>query len=222
MQYAMKITLTFLIIIFNVIVSCASAQLRETKQFSSGNALCSETIILDNTGHFFKEQRCEGKSTISFGRYTVGKEKNIRFYFLPFDSIAPINRVVSEKIIMEYDSLVTVTFYDRFKEPLATNWGVGVVDKNNKVHEIRTDEKGQVEVNRFIYHNIVLIPILSLYGKSAGIDLGRESLSVYLNLPRLFLKHREVTIEKPRKLTLQLKRDGLYKPKAKVASYRPD
>lgn len=123
---------------------------------------------------------------------------------------------------MEYDSIVTVTFYDRFKQPLASNFAVRAIDQDNKLHEMSTDENGQVEVNRFRYSKVVLMPLLSIYGPSASVDLARECVSVYLNLPRIFLDTTEATVERGKKMILQLKHDGLYMMNANVPSYKRD
>jgi hypothetical protein len=139
---------------------------------------------------------------------------------LPFDSIAPVGKIVTEKIIMEYDSLLVVTFYDRFKKPLANNAGIRVMDQQNRVHDMQTDEQGQVEINRFLYHRIFLEPVLSIYGVAHAIDVARESIQVYLNLPHFFLYQTGTKSEKPQPFYLQQRRGGLYRPGARVPTYR--
>jgi hypothetical protein len=218
----MRYLLILTIFILSTFLQYAIGQLNETKCFSSKKGSCTQTIILDSAGYFFKERNCGQTSNISFGRYNKEKEHHIHFQFLPFDSLAPFYRIVSERIIMEYDSMVTVTFYDRFKRPIANNSGVRVVDVNNKAFEIWTNEHGQVEVNRFTCNRIFLKPLHSIYGAAAVIDLGREALSVYLNIPDLFLDNTRIKLEESKTLDLLLKEDGLYEPKAKVASYKPE
>jgi hypothetical protein len=220
MQNKMRYLLILTIFILSTFFQYAIGQLNETKCFSSKKGSCTQTIILDSAGYFFKERSCGEASDISFGRYNKEQEHRIRFQFLPFDSLAPFYRIVSERIIMEYDAMVTVTFYDRFKIPIANNSGVRVVDANNKAYEMRTDEHGQIEVNRFIYKRIFLASLHSIYGASAGIDLGREALSVYLNIPGLFLDNTRIKLEEPKALDLLLKKDGLYEPKSRMASYK--
>ena len=209
-----------LFIILNGVSYCAVGQLKATRHYSFQDGLCSKSVILDSAGYFFHEWGCEGRSNISFGKYRMGRDNIINFRFLPFDSIAPIKKVTQVTSKESSDSIVTFSFYDRFGEPLNTNFGIRVADTSNKVHEMWTDEKGQIQLNRFIYKNITLIQFLSIYGEAAGITLENKSLNVYLNLPKVFLDYPELTLDKPRKLNLKLKPNGLYDPKKKTIVFK--
>jgi hypothetical protein len=217
----MRFFLVSAFMLFTAFSHGAHGQLKHTKYFSSQNGFCSQTIILDSSGYFFKEWGCEGRSNISFGRYKVKRDNGLIFQFLPFDSLVPVGEVVRAKTADD-DSLVTITFYDRYREPLRSNFGVRVADTGNTVHEMWTDEAGQIQVNRFLFRNVVLNQFLTIYGEIGGIDIGKESLFVYLNLPRLFLEYPELKLDKPKAMDLQLRQDGLYNPKMKAIIYKPD
>lgn len=111
---------------------------------------CSQTIILDSTGLFFKESGCEGLSYISLGKYKLGKDNKVSFQYLPFDGIKPIAKIIQEENRNKNDSIIDITFYDRYKKPISFNFGIRIGDKSNQVHEIWTDEHGQIQVNRFL------------------------------------------------------------------------
>src|SRR4029079_9901986 len=119
MRNAMKLSLSVLIILLTAISQSAVGQVKRTMHFSSKNGMfCSQTLILDSTGLFFYESGCEGSSNISFGKYKLDKDNKINFQFLPFDSINPINKIVLDSSANETDSLITLTFYDRYNQPL--------------------------------------------------------------------------------------------------------
>jgi hypothetical protein len=198
----------------------ALGQLKHTKYYSSRNGFCSQSIILDSNGYFFHEWGCEGRSNISFGKYKLGRNNIINFHFFPFDSITPIKEVVQLKSVGGKDSIVTITFYDRFGQTLNTNFGIRVADTSNTIHEVWTDEEGQIQVNRFVFKNVGLIQLLTIYGEAPGIPITGNSLNVYINLPKLFLENPELKLDKPLKLNLQLKQDGLYNAKSKAVVYK--
>jgi hypothetical protein len=220
MRNAMRTVLNIKMVLLSAFFLHAKGQLKSTKHFSSQDGLCSQSIILDSTGIFFKERGCEGRSTISFGKYTIYKNNDIHFQFLPFSDIKPISKIVKTKIAEPKDSFVVITFYDRFKKPLSFNFGVRVSDTANKVHEMWTDETGQVRINRFMFKYVSLIQLLSIYDEVDGIEVNNAHLNVYFNFPDLFLQYPEIKVERPKKLVLYVKQDGLYYPKAKQASYR--
>lgn len=183
---------------------------------------CSQTIILDSTGLFFNESGCEGRSNISFGKYKLGKDNKISFQYLPFDSIKPIAKIIQEEKAEENDSLVTITFYDRYNHPLGFNFGIRLGDTNNQVHEMWTDETGQLKVNRFLFRYVSLVQFLTMYRETDGIPIGQKSLKVYFNLPEQFLMYPELQLDRPRKLNLQLKQNGLYDFNSKEIVYKLD
>lgn len=181
---------------------------------------CSQTIILDSTGLFFQESGCESRSSISFGKYKLGKNNKISFEYLPFDSINPVAKIISEESVSETDSIITITFYDRYNRPLGGNFGIRLGDTSNQVHEMWTDDIGQIHVNHFHFKYVSLVQFLTMYRETDGIAIGQKSLKVYLNFPEEFLIHSELQIDRPPKMNLQLRQNGLYGIKSKEILYK--
>jgi hypothetical protein len=168
---------------------------------------------------FFQESGCESRSSISFGKYKLGKDNKINFQYLPFDSINPVANITEESV-KEGDSLITITFYDRYNRPLGINFGIRLGDTSNQVHEMWTNEIGQIQINRFLFNYVSLVQFLTMYRETDGIAIRQKSLKVYLNLPEQFLIHSELQIDRPRRMNLQLRQDGLYDVKSKEIVYR--
>jgi hypothetical protein len=175
---------------------------------------------LDTCEYFFHEWGCESRSNVSFGKYKLKQGNLIVFYFLPFDSIAAIKEVVNVNNASGNDSIVTISFYDRFGKSLNGNVGIQLLDTNNKVHEVGTDEKGQIQVNRFIYKTLIPLQVLTIYGKSEGIPIGKESINIYLNLPKLFFDYPELKLDETPNMILELGKKGLYNPATKGLVYK--
>jgi len=218
----MKLIVISSFIFLTAFTHFAVAQVKRTKHFSSQDGLCSRSFILDSTGYFFKEWGCEGKSRISFGRYKIDDKKNISLQFLPFDSILPINKIVEGKRLEGLDSILTIALYDRYKKPVSLNFGVRLADTSNQVHEMWTDESGQIEVNRFVFKELALVQFLAIYGEANGIVIKNNSLDIYLNLPGLFLQYPELQLDKPQKVNLRLSSQGLYNFKTMRIDYKLD
>ena len=85
-----------------------------------------------------------------------------------------------------------------------------------------TNEIGQIQVNRFLFRYVSLVQFLTMYREIDGIAIDQKSLKVYLNLPEQFLIHSELQIDKPKRMNLQLKQDGLYDIKLKEIVYKLD
>ena len=219
----MRLFPTSIIFLLATFFQSVSAQVGRTMHFSSRNGMfCSQTMILDSTGLFFKESGCESRSSISFGKFKLGKDNKISFQYLPLDSIHPVAKIAEEETVKESDSLITITFYDRYNSPLDINFGIRLGDTCNKVHEMWTNEIGQIQVNRFLFRYVSLVQFLTMYREIDGIAIDQKSLKVYLNLPEQFLIHSELQIDKPKRMNLQLKQDGLYDIKLKEIVYKLD
>lgn len=219
----MKLILTLTIIISTAFSAKVTGQVKRTIRFSAKYGMfCSQTIILDSTGIFFNESGCEDRSNISFGIYKIAKNNKISLQYLPFDSLRPINKIVEEQKAEENDSMITITFYDRYMEPLEVNVGIRLGDTSNQVKENWTDERGQIEINRFAFKYISLAQFLAIYGETNAIAIGNRSLKVYLNLPRLFLDYPELKVDERQPYSLQLKGKALYDLKTKKIAFKLD
>lgn len=117
---------------------------------------------------------------------------------------------------------MTIALYDRYKKPVSLNFGVRLADTSNQVHEMWTDESGQIEVNRFVFKELALVQFLAIYGEANGIVIKNNSLDIYLNLPGLFLQYPELQLDKPQKVNLRLSSQGLYNFKTMRIDYKLD
>lgn len=198
--------------------SFAFGQTKRTQWYSKENGLCSQTIIIDSSGYFFKEQGCEGNSTISFGRYKISKGNIISFYFLPFDSLPPIREI--KRFKNTNDSTLTFTLIDRYGKPFPSSFNLEAVDINGKTETVYSIENGKVILNRNHYSDLLITPLLWIYKEQAPLVTGDENqIEVHFNLPDLFLTYSPITTEVPKKLQLVLKDDGLYKLDKKTKVY---
>jgi hypothetical protein len=223
MPNAMVKVLTSLIIFFTTFSHDAIGQVKKTMHFSSRDGMfCSQTMILDSSGLFFNVSGCEGRANISFGRYTLDRNNKISFQYLPFDSIKPVAKIIQEENAKANDSLITITFYDRYNRPLGFNFGIRLGDTSNQVHEMWSDEIGRIQVNRFQFKYVSLVQFLTMYREVDGIPIRQKSLQVYLNFPLEFLTYPELRVDQPRKLNLQLTPKGLYSITSKVIVYGLD
>ena len=207
----MKLTAISSFAIITLISSahCAAGQKANVKEYALKNGLCSESILLDDSGFFFRERGCEGDSYISYGSYVTDVHHFISFRFLPIRKLKPMKKIVLLRALKDGDSIVTVTFYDRYGERLRGNKML-LADTGNKIHEVATDGKGRLTINHFIYGDLLVPQFLSIYGEISGIPISSHSLNIYLNLPGLFLEYSNPTQDKTQKLNLLLRRHSLY------------
>jgi hypothetical protein len=195
---AIRLLFASIVLLFGALLQNVSGQVKSTMHFSSRDGMfCSQTITLDSTGLFFQESGCESRSSISFGRYTLDKDNKISFQYLPFDSINPVARITEEESVNESDSLITITFYDRYNRPLGINFGIRLGDTSNQVHEMWTNETGQIQVNRFFFRNVSLVQFLTMYRETVAIAIGQKPLKVYFNFPEQFLIYPELQLTGP-------------------------
>lgn len=183
---------------------------------------CSQTMILDSSGIFFHEGGCEGRSDISFGRYSINSDNILSFQYLSFDSISPVRKVIQSQNATLGDSSITLTFYDRYNQALGSAFGILIGDTANKVHESWTDSKGQIELNSNTFKYVSLVQLTNIYGDTIKIEIGNSSAEIYLNLPRVFLIYPELTVSQSGILNLQLRDDGLYSSKTKQLVLKKD
>jgi len=213
----LKIILLLLVTTF--VSVAANGQLKSTKSFTIWKGgLCDETIILDSLGYFFKEKGCEGNSTISFGRYKISKGNIISFHFLPIDSLQPFREIKRYKDLN--DSTITITLYDREDKPVSYAINLQAVDNGGNQHGVSSDGNGKVVLNRKLYKDLLIVPLLWIYGQQPSLVIGDENnLEVRMSLPGLFLAYNEIKIDKGSKLRLVLKKDGLYRLDRKTKVY---
>ncbi len=216
----MKLLDTICLLLLTGLVSTeAKAQLKNSKVFQKwAGGLCDETIILDSTGYFFKERGCEGRSIISFGKYRVSKSNVVTFYSLPIDSLQPIRDI--KRSGTSEDSTITITLYDRYDKPLTYAIYLEAIHKSGRHDDVSTDEKGSLVLNRTLYKDLLVVPLILIYGEQPSLVVGEESnIEVRFSLPRLFLAYSEIKIEKSDKPQMLLKQDGLYKRDGKTKIY---
>jgi hypothetical protein len=216
----MRLFKTILLLFLTVSVCTAgNCQLKSTKRFTIWKGgLCDETIILDSLGYFFKEKGCEGNSSISFGRYKISKDNIVSFHFLPFDSLKPIREI--KRFKDSNDSTITITLYDRDTKPLSYAVNLEALDSSGKQHGVTADENGRVVLNKKLYKDLLIVPLLWIYGQQPSLVIGDENnIEVYMSLPGLFLAYNEISIDKANKLQLVLKKDGLYRLNRKTKVY---
>lgn len=213
--------LNTIILLFLTLTLCAAAngQLKNTKRYTIWEGgFCDETIILDSLGYFFKEKGCEGNSTISYGKYKVSKKDVVSFYFLPIDSLQPFKEI--KRFKDSNDSIITITLYDRYDKPLSYAINLEAIDNSGKQHGAYTDEDGRVFLDRKLYKDLHILPLLWIYGQQPTIGIGDENnIEVHMALPSLFLIYKEISIDKGSKLQLILKKDGLYRMNGKTKVY---
>jgi len=211
-----RLTITLLIMLFG---HSANSQLKNTKEYSEINGPCSSNIILDSLGYFFKERGCEGSSHISFGKYKITKNNIISFSFFSFDSLEPFRKIRRYKNTNKNDSIITITLFSRENKPLGFNFNIQVFDIDGKPENVNTNEKGELFINHFLYKQLLLTQLLSIYKVAAPILIDKNSMEIYFNLPELFLIYPETILEKAEKLKLVFKKDGLYKLDGKTKLY---
>ncbi|TMI72800.1 MAG: hypothetical protein E6H09_09280 [Bacteroidetes bacterium] len=208
---AMKYVLP--IIFFANCVIPANCQSLRAKYFSEINSgfPCGASIILDNTGYFFKEHGCEETAYISFGRYKILRNGVVDFKYLTFDSMPPLREVRRSNITEKNDSVITIKLFDRYDQTLAYNFNIQLVDTSSQFSNGMTNDNGELEINRYKFKGIILTTLASIYGQATPIEVGSHSLDIFLNLPELFLFPTDVNIDQMEKLNLTLRKDGLYK-----------
>jgi hypothetical protein len=214
----MKSTICLLLIIGFATIE-AKGQLVNSRQFGNwSGGLCDETIILDSTGYFFKERGCEGRSIISYGRYQLSKHNVIRFYSLPMDSLQPIREIKRYK--SPGDSTLTITLYDRYDKPLSYAINLVAVDSVGRHYDVLTDEHGSVVQNRRLHRDLLVVPLMEIYGNQPPLVVGDETnIIVRFSLPWLFLAYQEIRIEQMERTQLIMKQDGLYTRDGKMKLY---
>jgi len=203
----MRISVCVVVVLLLAFSRPAMSQLTTTKIFSSQTNLCSKTIILDSLGYFFIERGCESASYVTSGRYNIGKDQVIDFNPLPVSRIEPIKKIVNERV--STDSFLTITFYDRYNGPVDCPfillWGL-----NDKMQESRTGDSGKLILNRFLFRNVTLRPLVSMYNEVPGIPVRDSSIAVYFGLPKAFLHYSDPHQDDMEVTPLKLKVNGLY------------
>lgn len=201
----------------------AFSQAKRTMFYSKETPpFCSQTMILDSCGVFFYESGCEGRSDISYGRYSINSGNILSFQYLSFDSMSPVRKVIQSQNATLGDSSITLTFYDRYNQVLGSTFAILIGDTANKVHEFWTDSKGQIELNSNTFKFVSLVQLTNIYGDTIKIEIGNSSAEIFLNLPRVFLIYPELTVSQSGTLNLQLKDDGLYSSKTKQLVFKKD
>jgi hypothetical protein len=219
----MKHPTLFLIIAFCTLAIAANSQLKRSSLFTKQNEelpFCSQNILLDSLGYYFKEKGCEGSGEISFGKYSLSKAGIVTFLPLPFSVLQPIRKIKRSEASDLNDSIITITFYDRYDKPLHYNFNIIVLKMSGEDWYPATDENGQLALNRKTDRDVVINSLLNIFGQSPSIVNGDEStIEVYLDLPDLFLGITEVTLKKEKQSQLILKKNKLYKLDGKTLVY---
>lgn len=202
---------TVLLLVLTIFTSVVYGQLKRTTHFSRSivTRLCSQSIVLDSLGFFFKEHGCEGDSYVSFGRYRISKKNVITFFFLPIDSLQPFNEIKRSRDVN--DSLLTFSFYDRMGQPINQSSNFEAVRKDSRTENVRSDTNGKIRLNRMLYRDVLISPILSLYNEQIPLVKGDENnIEVHLALPAIALEFYRINFERPVQEQFIIKTDGLY------------
>lgn len=209
----------FIILFLFIILShFAEGQLSHSRHFSNGGFPCNRNILLDSLGYFFKEEGCEGRSRISFGKYTIKQGNIVAFKFLPLDSIKPIKQI--KYYDTKKDTLFTIAFYDRDGNPLGYNFNIKFISSTGQVVEDApfTELDGRMTIKPNQFKEILLNDLLPTF-KVQPVKIGNQSMEIWFNLPRMFLGYNEVREGKPEKLQLLMTDEGLMSVDRKQMMY---
>jgi hypothetical protein len=201
--------------------SVCLGQIGRSRHFSKWgelNGLCSRSLLLDSLGYFFKEEGCEGRSFISFGHYQVSKSGILTFSHLPADSLHAFQQIRRTK--GPADTVLTLTFYDRYGKLLRHVHSFQIIDNNGKQESVWTDNNGQIILDRRLYKDVLITPLIVLFKQQEALVTGEENvIDVFLDLPTMFLMYSEINFERPKSRPLVLKKDGLYEMDKKAKAY---
>jgi hypothetical protein len=204
MRQAISITICFILLFLS-----AHGQLKRTSHFNKKTQwLCGESIILDNTGLFFRAVGCEGNQSVSMGKYKVSRNGQLSFNYLPLDSILPIRSIKQTKRTI--DSTITVHLFDREGKPVSSSFRIVLIDTAGKSENVWLYKRGELQINRFVYKVLILDQLTLLYGEAETIPLADSSFQIHFNLPEMFLIYPGTEVGEPEKLELLMKKDGLY------------
>lgn len=205
----MRNKIIFILLAFSTTFNPVSAQLAKQTAFTAKSGFCSTTFILDSLGYFFREGGCEGRSSISYGKYKIHKD-SVLFYFESFEKLPAILKKNNSK--GSSDTICTITFLTRNGAPVPNNhFKIDAIDSSGKFFkEYKIDDKGSVRLNCNQYKELRLWYLEKIYNKKIRIPLQNGNTIIVLGLPKLFFYYPNPQVENGENFSLILKEDGLY------------
>ena len=164
-------------------------------------------------GTFLSGVGCESDLRVTFGKYFIRKNGNLRLKFLSLDSIVPIREIRETDQVT--DSIVMFHLFDRQKKLVYSSFQIVLRDTADKFENLWLDDSGLIRINRFKYKELILAQLLLIYKEVAPIQITDKSMEIHFNLPNLFLHASQTSRGESKQQKLVVKKDGLYKSNRK-------